>query len=177
MGNKAFYGPSMTVDTTKKFTVVTQFLFSDPPSTNPTLTDLMEIRRLYVQDGVVIQNSKTSISGMPVGAYDSISEYFCDDQKAAFGDRTQFQAKGGLTQMGTALEKGMVLVLSIWDDHTANMLWLDSSYPVDANASTPGVARGSCPTDSGDPGDVENQYPDASVTFSNIRVGDLGSTF
>ncbi|KAG6859261.1 hypothetical protein C0995_010195 [Termitomyces sp. Mi166 len=171
MGNKTFYGPSMTVDTTKKFTVVTQFLSSD----NTTNGNLAEIRRLYVQNGIVIQNSKTSISGLD--ADDSITEDFCDDQKAAFGDRTQFQAKGGLTQMGTALKKGMVLVLSIWDDHTANMLWLDSNYPVDANASTPGVARGSCPTSSGVPSDVENQHPDASVTYSNIRVGDIGSTY
>jgi len=29
MGNTTFYGPSMTVDTTSKFTVVTQFLTDD----------------------------------------------------------------------------------------------------------------------------------------------------
>ena len=27
--------------------------------------------------------------------------------------------------------RGMVLVMSLWDDHDANMLWLDSDYPLD----------------------------------------------
>ncbi|KAG6870216.1 Exoglucanase, partial [Termitomyces sp. T32_za158] len=111
MGDKTFYGPGLTVDTTKKFTVVTQFVSSD----GTTSGDLVEIRRLYVQDGVVIQNSKVNIPGMD--AYDSITEDFCDAQKSAFGDQTQFQAKGGLTRMGQALKNGMVLVLSVWDDH------------------------------------------------------------
>ncbi|CAE6419937.1 unnamed protein product, partial [Rhizoctonia solani] len=72
---------------------------------------------------------------------------------------------------------GVVLVMSIWDDHAAHMLWLDSNYPLDRDASKPGVARGSCPTTSGDPKDVESQSPNASVTFSNIRFGDIGSTY
>ncbi|KAG6888695.1 Exoglucanase [Termitomyces sp. T32_za158] len=171
MGDKTFLGPSMTVDTTKKFTVVTQFIASN----NSTSGDLVEIRRLYVQDGVVIQNSKVNVPGMTAG--DSITEDFCDEQKSVFGDPTQFQAKGGLARMGTAIKNGMVLVLSIWDDHTANMLWLDSDYPADVDPSTPGVARGSCPITSGVPSEVESQHPDASVTYSNIRVGDIGSTF
>ena len=33
-----------------------------------------------------------------------------------------------------------VLVMSIWDDHDVNMLWLDSIYPV--NGTKPGDARG-----------------------------------
>lgn len=171
MGDKSFLGPDMTVDTTKKITVVTQFISSD----NSTSGDLAEIRRIYVQDGVVIQNSKVNIAGMT--AADSITEDFCDEQKSVFGDPTQFQAKGGLARMGKAIKNGMVLVLSIWDDHTANMLWLDSDYPTDLDPSTPGVARGSCPTTSGVPSEVEIEHPDASVTFSNIRVGDIGSTY
>ena len=38
-------------------------------------------------------------------------------------------------------------------------------------------ARGSCSTDSGKPEDVENNYPDASVVFSNIKYGDIDSTY
>ena len=30
------------------------------------------------------------------------------------------------------MENGMVLVLSLWDDHEAGMLWLDSNFPADA---------------------------------------------
>ena len=39
------------------------------------------------------------------------------------------------------MKDGMVLVMSLWDDHAVNMLWLDSDYPPDQDASTPGVNR------------------------------------
>ena len=32
---------------------------------------------------------------------------------------------------GEALGRGMVLVMSLWDDHDSNMLWLDSDFPLD----------------------------------------------
>ncbi|KAF5359540.1 hypothetical protein D9756_003282 [Leucocoprinus leucothites] len=171
MGDKSFYGPGMTVDTSKKFTVVTQFITSD----NTTSGSLSEIRRLYVQDGKVIQNSKVSVSGMD--AYDSVTSDYCDAQKTAFEDTKQFQTKGGLAGMGDSMARGMVLVLSVWDDHAVNMLWLDSSYPTDADPSKPGIARGTCSTDSGVPSEIEVSEADASVTYSNIRFGDIGSTY
>ena len=34
--------------------------------------------------------------------------------------------------MSESMSRGMVLVMSLWDDHDARMLWLDSKYPVDA---------------------------------------------
>lgn len=49
------------------------------------------------------------------------------------------------------MKDGMVLVMSLWDDHAAYMLWLDSDYPLDANPNDPGVKRGPCPRDSGKP--------------------------
>ncbi|CCX05784.1 Similar to Exoglucanase 1; acc. no. P13860 [Pyronema omphalodes CBS 100304] len=171
MGNQTFYGKGATVNTNSKFTVVTQFITADNTATGA----LKEIRRLYVQNGKVIQNSKSNIAGM--SAYDSVTENFCAAQKTAFGDTNDFKAKGGFTNMGNALQKGMVLALSIWDDHAAQMLWLDSSYPLDKDPSQPGVARGACATTSGKPSDVESQSPNASVTFSNIKFGDIGSTY
>ena len=171
MGNTTFYGAGLTVDTTKTFTVVTQFLTVDGTSTGT----LKEIRRLYVQGGKVIQNTKVNIPGM--AAYDSVSDTFCSAQKTAFSDGNDFAARGGLTKMGKAFDKGMVLVMSVWDDYAANMLWLDSSYPLDLPASNPGVTRGTCATTSGAPADVESQQANASVTFSNIKFGDLGSTY
>jgi cellulose 1,4-beta-cellobiosidase len=172
MGNTTFYGPSMTVDTTKPFTVVTQFLTSDGTASG----SLSEIRRIYVQNGNVIQNSHVNIPGLS-SAYNSITTNFCNDQKAAFGDVTDFQSKGGLANMGEAFASGMVLVLSLWDDYAVNMLWLDSDYPTNASASTPGVARGTCATTSGVPATIETTDASASVTYSNIRFGDLNSTF
>lgn len=79
--------------------------------------------------------------------------------------------------MGQALGRGVVLVMSIWDDHEAHMLWLDSNYPTDKSPSEPGVARGPCATSSGDPKTVESQHPDAKVMFSNIKYGAINSTF
>ncbi|KAG7451861.1 cellobiohydrolaseI [Guyanagaster necrorhizus] len=171
MGNETFLGTGLTVDTSSTFTVVTQFITSD----NTTSGDLVEIRRIYVQNGEVIQNSATNIDGMD--SYNSITDDFCTAQKTAFGDTDSFASRGGLAVMGDAFESGMALVMSVWDDHTANMLWLDSDYPTDTDASDPGVARGSCSTSSGVPSDVESSAASSYVVFSNIKYGDLGSTF
>ena len=166
-GDTTFYGANKTVDTSKVFTVVTQFI--------ETSGALSEIRRYYVQDGVVIPNSYSTKTG--VTGYNSITEDYCDAQKAAFNDTTSFQDHGGLAQMGRAFENGMALVMSIWDDHEAGMLWLDSAYPTDVPASNPGISRGPCSATSGDPQTVESQSAGASVSFSNIKVGPIGSTY
>lgn len=79
--------------------------------------------------------------------------------------------------MSKALTGGMTLVISIWDDHDVNMLWLDSDYPTTADPSAPGVSRGSCSTDSGKPEDVENNVPDSHYIVSNIKFGDIDSTY
>ena len=71
----------------------------------------------------------------------------------------------------------MVLTLSLWDDSAANMLWLDSDYPLDRDASEPGVSRGPCRPDTGRPAFVRRKYPTARVTFSKIKFGAIGSTF
>ncbi|KAG8940199.1 Exoglucanase 1 [Tulasnella sp. 424] len=168
-GDTGFYGPGKTVDTTKKFTIVTQFITDNGTSTGK----LTEIRRLYVQNGVVIQNSVNKIANIP--AVNSITDAYCDAQKTTFGDQKQFQAKGGLTAMGTSLGRGGVLVLSVWDDYAVNMLWLDSQYPTDCTAD--GCARGTCATTSGVPSEIEVSAASATVTYSNIKVGDIGSTY
>ncbi|KAF2756015.1 1,4-beta-D-glucan cellobiohydrolase-like protein [Pseudovirgaria hyperparasitica] len=162
MGDTSFYGPGKTVDTKSKMTVVTQFIGSP----------LTEIKRFYVQNGKTIANSQSKI---PNVTGNSITTSFCDAQKAAFGDTYTFKDKGGMASMSSAMSRGMVLVMSLWDDHYSNMLWLDSTYPTDK--SGPGYDRGTCSTSSGVPADVEKNSPGASVTFSNIRFGPIGSTF
>jgi len=170
MGDTSFYGAGLTVDTTKPFTVVTQFISTDGTANG----DLQEIKRFYVQGGTTITNSNSSISGV---TGNSITDSFCAAQKTAFGDTNEFATKGGLKQIGAAIKKGMVLVMSIWDDHTADMLWLDAPYPPTKDASSPGVTRGTCSASSGAPSDVESTSPGASVTYSNIKWGPIGSTF
>ncbi|KAL2219910.1 cellobiohydrolase precursor [Thermoascus aurantiacus ATCC 26904] len=169
-GNHSFYGPGKIVDTSSKFTVVTQFI-TDDGTPSGTLT---EIKRFYVQNGKVIPQSESTISGV---TGNSITTEYCTAQKAAFGDNTGFFTHGGLQKISQALAQGMVLVMSLWDDHAANMLWLDSTYPTDADPDTPGVARGTCPTTSGVPADVESQNPNSYVIYSNIKVGPINSTF
>ena len=51
--------------------MVTQFITSDGTDNG----DLSEIRRLYVQDGKVINTPKFTIGGKE---YDSITDDFCD---------------------------------------------------------------------------------------------------
>ncbi|KAF5325111.1 hypothetical protein D9619_009566 [Psilocybe cf. subviscida] len=169
LGDTSFYGPGKKVDTNKKLTLVTQFL-TDTGTSSGKLT---EIRRLYVQDGKIIQNSKVNIPGLP--AVDSLTESFCDAQKTVFGDPNAHKSKGGFAGMEKAMRNGLVLALSLWDDHHANMLWLDSTFPTDSTAL--GAARGDCPTTSGKPADLQSTVPNASVTYSNIKVGDIGSTY
>jgi len=171
LGVKNFYGNGSTLDTTKPLTVVTQFITGD----NTDNGDLVEIKRFYVQNGKVIGNSESQQKGLK--PYNSISDQFCADQKTLFGDKNAFASNGGLKAMGNALSRGVVLVMSLWDDHVAHMLWLDSSYPVDKTVSTPGVARGNCATTTGVPSDVESLHPDANVKFSNIKFGAINSTF
>jgi cellulose 1,4-beta-cellobiosidase len=170
-GDQTFLGPgsNFKIDTTKKITVVTQFI----TDTGTASGSLSEIRRLYVQGNTVIANSKST---QPTG-YDSVTTPYCTAQKTLFGDTNSFQTKGGLAGMGAALQRGVTLVLSIWDDYAVNMLWLDSKFPTDGDASKPGVLRGTCPTDSGKPADVEVSAANAVVTYSNIKVGDIGSTY
>jgi cellulose 1,4-beta-cellobiosidase len=170
-GNTTFYGPGMTVDTTKLFTVVTQFITNDGTTTGT----LSAIKRFYVQDGVVIDNANTDMAG--VTTTNEITDAFCEQQKAATNNTDEFETLGGLAKMGKDFEEGMVLVMSLWDDYAVNMLWLDSTYPTTSPAGTPGAARGTCPTNSGVPATVEANSPNAYVTYGNIKYGPIGSTF
>jgi cellulose 1,4-beta-cellobiosidase len=170
MGNQTFYGPGKTIDTTKPLTVVTQFITSD----NTASGDLVEIRRKYVQGGKVFDQPTSNVAGV---SGNSITDAFCKNQKSVFGDTNDFAAKGGLKAMGDAFADGMVLVMSLWDDYDVNMHWLNSPYPTDADPTKPGVARGTCSITSGKPADVESQTPGATVVYSNIKTGPIGSTF
>merc|ERR1711870_147319 len=85
--------------------------------------------------------------------------------------------KGGNRQMGRSLDRGQVLALSLWDDVEVNMLWLDSVYPLDKPAVSPGVRRGTCPGGaSSTPTYVRNNFPDGYVLFANAAIGEIGST-
>ncbi|KAH8812899.1 putative endoglucanase [Xylogone sp. PMI_703] len=144
-----YYGNNDVVNTLEPFTVITQF-YTDDNTTTGTLT---EIRRLYIQNGQIIQNAVSS-SGL-----DSITASWCSstDSSAA--------SLGGLTTMGEALGRGMVLVFSIWNDNGQFMNWLDSG------------SSGPCSSTEGNPATIQQKAPGTYTTWSNVRWGDIGSTF
>jgi cellulose 1,4-beta-cellobiosidase len=76
---------------------------------------LTEIKRFYVQNGKKLPFPNTNISGL--SGYNSITNQNCANQKRVFGEPPTFQNNGGLKAMGESLKRGMVLVLSLWDDH------------------------------------------------------------
>lgn len=105
LGKKKYYGlgEQFKVDTSKLMTVVTQFISANGQNDGR----LKEIRRLYVQDGQVIQQAKVKVDG---DKYDSIVPGFCEATSESF------QSHGGLRGMGEALARGMILTFSIWND-------------------------------------------------------------
>jgi len=153
LGDHSFYGPSAsdTVDTTKPFTVTTQFITNDGTASGT----LNQIKRQYIQNDKVIQNANVQFDNSTL---DSITNAYCEATAASFEER------GGLAQMGEAIEHGMVLIFSIWNDPTGNMTWLDTG------------SAGPCTTASGNPSVIEAKDPGTSVTFSKIAWGDIGST-
>ncbi len=162
-GARNFYGQRGSVDTTRPFTVVTQFLSAD----NTTRGTLDQIRRMYIQDGRMIMTatrssngSTSSLSALATGL-GTITEDFCSTQ----GGAADFVRLGGLAGMGRSLARGMVLIFSIWDAPGDFMTWLDSG------------SAGPCSATQGDPKIIASNNSDAAVTFSNIRWGDIGSTF
>ena len=152
-------------------TVVTQFVTADGTDTG----DLVEIRRLYVQDGVIIENAQVGYD--EIGDYDSLTDEYVAAYKPVFGEPNDYAAKGSMKRMGEALARGVVLTFSLWDDSSTHMLWLDSIYPPDADPNSPGAMAGPCPTDGGVPEEMHELYPDAYVTYSNIKFGPIGTTY
>merc|ERR1712179_840176 len=130
--------------------------------------EIVEVKQFYTQNGHTIEHPMYSVNGKK---HNSISDEFCADWVADTKDGTNFLEKGGMKAVDTIFENGGVLVMSLWDDHYANMLWLDSKYPVDGTCDQPGVCRGPCDVTTGVPADVEKDLADATVKFSDIKYG------
>lgn len=153
-GAKSFYGrgPEFSVDTTKPFSVVTQF------PADPETGDLLEIRRIYVQDGKVIPQATVNITGPP--DINFINQDYCEKTSA-----TRYNDLGATKGMGEALSRGMVLAMSIWWDESGFMSWLD------------GGNAGPCNATEGDPKVILQVEKDPTVIFSNVKWGELDSTY
>ncbi len=142
LGDPYFYGSgsSFKVDSSKKMTVITQFITDDGTDNG----NLVEVKRLYKQNGQVVENGAAGYDDL--AEFNSITDEFCLKSKDMFAELNAHADKGGLKAMGDAMKRGMVFTMSLWDDHEAFMLWLDSNYPLEADPGQPGVARGDLKT-------------------------------
>nr|BAF57295.1 putative glycosyl hydrolase family7 [uncultured symbiotic protist of Reticulitermes speratus] len=129
-----FYGnaSSFTVDSSKPFTVITQFL-----SSGGALTSVV---RKYIQNGRTITST---------GALD--------------GNRCT-SSQYSLAQMGKSLSNGHVLAFSLWDSSNG-LDWLDAGN------------NGPCSGQDESATYLEKNFPDATITWSNIRFGPIDSTY
>lgn len=92
------------MDTTKPFTVVTQF-----PAKDGVLQAMV---RKYVQDGVHIGNTSKDTT---------ITQEYCSAQV----DAEMYNKLGGHKGVSDALARGMILAMSIWWDEDTGIQWLD----------------------------------------------------
>ncbi|EFP80732.1 uncharacterized protein PGTG_06688 [Puccinia graminis f. sp. tritici CRL 75-36-700-3] len=168
-GAQDFYGQGKKLDTSKKFTVITQFITQG----NTNKGELIEVRRMYLrQDGTLIQNEPVKVQGLDKKA-DSLTDKFCQANKDITKDQNSFKEHGGMKAMGQAMKNGMVLVMSIMDDKEDKMQWLDGIYPPNGSADKYGVKRGPCDPNSGDRQNILTGNPAAEVVFSNVKIGPI----
>lgn len=152
MGYPEYYGRGYTVDTTRPFSVVTQFN-ADESNT------LISYTRIYVQDGVIIEMPSVDVSGTQQSAM--------DDAYCIANNANEYMRLGATAGMGESLDRGMVLIFSLWWDDSTYMAWLDQASS----------GSGPCNATEGNPEVIRQVQPDTQVTFSNIRWGDIGATF
>lgn len=88
-----------------------------------------------------------------------------NDELCAAQGADKFADLGALKGMGEAMTRGMVLCMSVWWDEGGNMEWLDSGE------------AGPCEPGEGAPENILEVEADPDVVFSNIKWGEIGSTF
>jgi len=168
--NVNWHGPGSgyPLDSTQPFTVVTQF------HNDSSTGDLMSVTRFYVQKGNRINLPTLYVlpptDGSHYGADEnpSLTEQYCKDTYDRWGSG-QYSP---LAQMGKNMENGMVLAMSAWyakesyplSGTQTGMSWLDGT-----NNWGKTVKAGPCSDSTVDTG---NHY----ATFSDIRIGDIGTT-
>lgn len=163
LGFRDFYGPGHALDSSKPFTAVTQFHTSDGTDAAP----LAEVRRFYLQEGRLV---------WPPAPAARMTDDSVAEQKRTFGEPNNFAEQGGMEALGRALDRGLVMVLSIWDDPSTNMQWLDGTYP--PGAQGPGAARGPCDASrSRTVAELRGAHGCARARFWDLAVGPLNSTW
>ncbi|PKS08735.1 hypothetical protein jhhlp_004788 [Lomentospora prolificans] len=80
---------------------------------------------------------------------------YCESLFGNFDENNYFAHLGQFSRLNEVLTQPMVLTMSISDDHWAHNLWLDSIFPPDY-PDAPGVVRGECDVESGDPSTLQH---------------------
>merc|ERR1719235_2758540 len=189
MGGRTFYGRNgdtddikggypgkdvkYTVDTSQPLTQIQQFISHNGQDNG----DLVEIRRVWKQNGKVIQNTDAPHIKGCIGYGNGLNDDICKSQNERFGDYNHFRHHGGIKEMGVSLKRGHVLAISLWDDVDVSMMWLDSWFPRTKNKKHPGVSRGPCAGgETSTPTYVRKNFGTAVVEYWNFGIGCLGCT-
>ncbi|KAJ8114150.1 hypothetical protein OPT61_g3903 [Boeremia exigua] len=112
---------------------------------------LQSVERKYVQNGIIFEDQPKNVT--------------LNDETCAESGAEMFMKLGAMKGMGEALSRGMVLAMSVWWDEGGFMQWLD------------GGEAGPCNATEGSPENIVKVQPFPSTTFSNIKWGEIGSTF
>jgi len=120
------------------------------PATNGTLTSVL---RKYVQNGKVYEDAAVNVTGV------------MDDNYCTKNGAKTFMNLGAMKGMGESMSRGMVLAMSIWWDEGGFMKWLDSGN------------SGPCNATEGDPKLIPSVEKRPSVVFSQIKWGEIDSTY
>ena len=93
--------------------------------------------------------------------FNSLTDDNCNAMRPG---QSEWNNMGGMKSMGGAFKRdGMVLTFSLWDSE-GGMSWLDTG-----NA-------GPCDASKEKASDINRDHPGAYVTWSKIKVGEIGST-
>ena len=124
--NYEFYGSGKQVDTSRPFTVVTQFITRD----GDDASDLVKIKRFYIQNGVVIDSPSLKWDTPYAGADDlaSVTDDYCATKSSLYGDSVAHSTFGGMKTLGDAMGRGTVLAVSVWTDPVTRMLWVSCTF-------------------------------------------------
>jgi Glycosyl hydrolase family 7. len=123
LGQTQLYGPSEkhSINTMKPFEVITQFISHEK--------ELKSIRRIYRQDKNIVFGGE-------------LNDEWIRQRKSLWKENNHFQSLGGMKGMQDSFQRKHVLAISLWDDVSVSMLWLDSTFPV--GSKEPGSLRGPC---------------------------------
>ena len=156
-GRRKVYGvgSEFEIDTTKPIRVRTQFI-SDSKTGLVT-----KVRQLLEQNKKVVTSAE-------------LDDAIIFAQAKKYEEPDHFHELGGFKTMTESLARKHVLILSLWDDTSVQMRWLDSIYPV--GSTKPGDFRGPCSNEDTSPSTLRKKFPKNKVVYSDIRLDDLDSS-